>query len=275
MKYALFAILILLFLVYPICMSIDVWGLLPKSQEDNTTIEDRVAEMIAEHNDPDAHVGTNESPAAHRENDIMDHPAGSVKGDKLVFARKVDLSLKVWTASLHPARFILVLLHYILGGNVINNNSYVYGYVDAWPPLSFDHSWMFETNCFLTPTSGAEAYIGIGSLNADTGGNTGIGFKIVGTTLYAYHIVDIDSSPDETAVSLGSFDPTVFHNYRVIYDHSASEIRFYLDGDLVHTFDSDLPTVDDYSLCTFYIKSTTTAYHNLKVADLHYNADPI
>lgn len=258
-------------------MSIDVWGLLPKSQKDNSTIEERVAEMIAEHEaDPDAHTGDNESLAAHRASEVVDHLAGSVKGDKLAFSRKIDTSFESMDGFTTSGTIYsgIASLH-IRAGNVINNNSYVYGYVDAWPPLSFDHSWMFETNCFLTPTSGAEAYIGIGSLNSDTGGNTGIGFKIVGTTLYAYHIVDIDSSPNETAVSLGAFDPTIFHNYRIIYDDVAGEIRFYLDGDLVHTFDSDLPSVDDYSLCILYIKSTTAAYHNLKVADLHYNADPI
>lgn len=258
-------------------MSTETWGLMPKSQEDNETIEEAIDRIVAEHNsDPDAHLGTNEAVAVHREADVIDHLAGSVKGDKLAFARKVDSSFEsldgfTQSGTIFPG---IASLH-IRAGNVIGNSSYVYGYVDAWPPLSFDHSWLFETNAFLTPTSGAEAYIGIGSLNADTGGQTGIGFKIVGTTLYAYHIVGIDDSPAETAVSLGAFDPTIFHNYRVIYDDVLAEIRFYLDGSLVHTFDSDLPSVNDYSICLFYIKSTTTAYHNLKVADLHYSSDPI
>jgi len=258
-------------------MSTETWGLMPKSQEDSQKIEERVAEMIAEHEaDPDAHTGVGESLAAHRENEVLDHLAGSVKSDKMPFARKVDSSFESLDGFTQSGTiFQTIASLHIRAANVVNDSSYVYGYVDAWPPLSFDHSWLFETNCLLTPTSGAKAYIGIGSLNADTGGQTGIGFKIVGTTLYAYHIVGIDDTPTETAVSLGSFDPTILHNYRVIYDHGLAEIRFYLDGDLVHTFNSGLPSVDDYSLCTFYVESTTTAYHNLKVVDLHYSSDPI
>ena len=265
------------FSLYNEYMSTPTWGLLTKSQEDDETIEEAIDRIVAEHNaDTDAHLGTDEAIAVHREADVIDHLAGSVKGDKLAFGRKVDSSFEsmdgfVTSGTIYPG---IASLH-IRAGNVIGNASYVHGYVDAWAPLTFDNSWLFETNFFITPTAGAEVYVGIGSLNADTGGSTGIGFKIVGTTLYAYYITDIDTSPAETAVSLGAFDPTIFHNYRVIYDHDQSELRFYLDGDLVHTFDSDLPSVDDYSICLFYVKSTTTAYHNLKVADFHYSSDPI
>lgn len=258
-------------------MSIETWGMMPKNQEDAETIEEAIDRIVAVHEaDPTAHTGTNEAIAVHRENDILDHLAGSVKADKLSFARKVDSSFESLDGFQKSGTIFqsIASLH-IRAGNVSGNASYIYGYVDAWPPLSFDHSWMFETNFFLTPTSGATAYVGIGSLDANTGGQTGLGFKIVGTTLYAYKITHIDTTPAETAVSLGAFDPTIFHNYRVIYDHTLGEVRFYLDGDLVYTFDSSLPTVDDFSICLFYIKSTTNAYHNLKVADFHYSADPI
>lgn len=64
-------------------MSIETWGEMNKSQIDATKIEERIAEMIAEHEaDPEAHLGTGESLESHRANEIIDHPAGSVVADK-------------------------------------------------------------------------------------------------------------------------------------------------------------------------------------------------
>jgi len=64
-------------------MSTETWGLLPKSQIDSTLIEDRVAQMIAEHNDdPTAHMADDQSIGIHRINDVLDHPVGSTLADK-------------------------------------------------------------------------------------------------------------------------------------------------------------------------------------------------
>ena len=55
-----------------------------KSQEDNETIEQAIDRIVAEHeHEPTAHTGENESLAAHRENEVLDHLAGSVVADKL------------------------------------------------------------------------------------------------------------------------------------------------------------------------------------------------
>lgn len=87
MKYALFVILILSFLLYPYTMSTETWGLMPKSQEDNETIEGAINRLIAEHEaDPEAHTGANESLAAHRANEVLDHPQQSVVADKQLFS---------------------------------------------------------------------------------------------------------------------------------------------------------------------------------------------
>jgi hypothetical protein len=82
-----FAIVLIICLIYPIYMSIETWGLMPKSQESAQTIEERVAEMIAEHEaDPEAHTGENESLAAHRQNEVLDHPQQSIVADKQQFS---------------------------------------------------------------------------------------------------------------------------------------------------------------------------------------------
>lgn len=75
-------------LVFVICIIIiymadPVWGNLPKAQDNPQKIEERIAEMIAQHeSDPNSHMGENESIDIHRKNEIIDHPARSVVADK-------------------------------------------------------------------------------------------------------------------------------------------------------------------------------------------------
>lgn len=64
-------------------MSIETWGLMPKSQIDNETIEEAIHRIVAEHeHDPTSHMGENEAIEAHRKSEIIDHLAGSVLSDK-------------------------------------------------------------------------------------------------------------------------------------------------------------------------------------------------
>lgn len=80
---SLFFLFVLLVLNIYNFMSTETWGLMPKSQTDNTKIEDRIADMINEHNaDPTAHMADDQSIGIHRINDTVDHPAGSVLADK-------------------------------------------------------------------------------------------------------------------------------------------------------------------------------------------------
>lgn len=65
-------------------MALPLWGSLQKAQDDAQTIVEAVAEMIAEHeSDPEAHLGEGESLQAHKSFEVIDHPAGSVLGDKM------------------------------------------------------------------------------------------------------------------------------------------------------------------------------------------------
>lgn len=82
-------------------MSIETWGLMPKSQTDNETIEQAIARLIAEHEtDPTAHLGPNESIEAHRNSEVIDHLAGSIVPDKQSNTKKVfDYNLGIINAS--------------------------------------------------------------------------------------------------------------------------------------------------------------------------------
>jgi len=60
------------------------WGLLEKSQVDDETIEEAIDRLVAAHNDDaDAHIGAGKSLDTHKTQETIDHPANSVKTDKV------------------------------------------------------------------------------------------------------------------------------------------------------------------------------------------------
>ena len=70
-------------------MSVETWGLQPKSQTDPETIEQAIERIVAEHeHDPTSHLGENESIEAHRKSEVIDHLAESILNDKLYIASR-------------------------------------------------------------------------------------------------------------------------------------------------------------------------------------------
>jgi hypothetical protein len=65
-------------------MSIVSWGVQPKSQFDNETIEEAIARLIAVHEaDEASHLGVGESLQSHKASSIIDHLAASIVEDKI------------------------------------------------------------------------------------------------------------------------------------------------------------------------------------------------
>jgi len=65
-------------------MANPVWGQLEKAQDDDETIEEAIARLIAEHEtDAGAHTGAGESLETHKAQDVIDHKAESILNDKL------------------------------------------------------------------------------------------------------------------------------------------------------------------------------------------------
>lgn len=71
-------------------MPLVVWGLLPKSAEDATKIEEEIDARIKDHNeDPDAHGLADMALYAHRTGDVLDHLEKSIKATHLRAAAQV------------------------------------------------------------------------------------------------------------------------------------------------------------------------------------------
>jgi len=84
-------------------MTLPLWGQLQKSQDDDESIEQAIAKLVQTHTiDPTSHLGTNESLSSHKHENVIDHPAGSIVGDKLSFnlyqEYMADLGSHNWVA---------------------------------------------------------------------------------------------------------------------------------------------------------------------------------
>lgn len=65
-------------------MALPVWGQLPKSQIDPERIEEAIERIVKEHeDDPEAHLGTNQSLQSHKASEVIDHLARSIIADKI------------------------------------------------------------------------------------------------------------------------------------------------------------------------------------------------
>jgi len=75
-------------------MSLVVWGLLPKSAEDPTKIEEEIEKRIADHNnDPDAHGLAGMALYAHRTGDVLDHLDEAVRNAKIYHGARAYTAL--------------------------------------------------------------------------------------------------------------------------------------------------------------------------------------
>lgn len=70
------------------------WYNLPKTADDNTTIDAEIDAKIATHNaDSQAHLAEDESLESHRTNPVVDHPAESVVNDKLQLSARTYIAI--------------------------------------------------------------------------------------------------------------------------------------------------------------------------------------
>lgn len=238
------------------------WGMLTKAQDDSETIEQAIARLIAEHEASEtSHLGVGESLEAHKNADVIDHPAGSLVGDKFsnqdfIFTPTFE-SLDAWlfTATkcqIEPGGFKLFT------STVLNNSSYLFAGAD-YSPRSFQLTLdtTFQISIALSSASAILAYALAGS-NEDVGDAPGVGFKFLNGTVYGVIRSHSGGSYHETTLSIGSFVANVYHLYRVQVDIATGYAYFYIDSILQGSI--ALPADDAYGLAlfSFTIKTTDT-----------------
>jgi hypothetical protein len=238
-------------------MSIDVWGLVPKAQDDAQKIDEAISAAITAHEeDPDAHLGAGEALDSHRASEIIDHLAESIVTDKIAEGaitpdkmsgtywpskdvinsdfREVipqfdfDQYWRVFAAGFGSNLFGLRLY----SSTVLNNKA---GITPAWTfndytVFNYNPSFLMRLATFCNGTY--ELYFGIGDCTAQYDGDFA-GFKIVNGTLYAYMYTFSGNHTQSEEVA--GITVTNYNDYEIRYT-TGSKVEFYVNTVLVSTF---------------------------------------
>jgi len=249
----------------------DIWGDLPKSQIDPTTVDEEIDEKIQTHmDDPDAHIETGQSLQSHKASEIIDHIARSVVRDKLGFDRfQIDDHFSTIDAWENTAGVILDTLGQvsISTTDVLNNvqNSYAMP-LDAMPDGGKpQNSPVWQARLKFEENSNQEIYFG--QFDLDVPG--GVGFKIVNANLYAFYIDD--EGTEQTTQISGYTINDIWYNFR--YEITAGYvIKYYINDTLVHTY-STVTLTSIQMFAHFRIKTTTTAQKIMYIQQFHFDED--
>lgn len=251
-----------------------VWGMLAKSQDNPQTIEERIAEMISQHEeDPEAHMGAGESIENHRINEVVDHPAFSVFTDKLAYDRNVFESN------------FQTLSGFDVGSGVEKNGfdgvyfyssnssslQYLTGFAgDMIPASFFDYpkNPRFLCEIMVTQITSQEAYIIVGYKEE----TEGFGFKIVNNKLYGFYY---DSDGVEQLTEIATLVVGKVYKLEARVDYP-STITYLIDRLVVGTVNSpSIPVENEYGWLFPYVtfKSTTTTAREFYLRLPHWEAD--
>jgi hypothetical protein len=255
-------------------MSVEVWGIMPKSQNDAEKVEEAVARMIEEHNnDPEAHLGTGQSIEVHRTQEMVDHPAGSFAVDKFAFARVIMTcfeSLDAWTKFTTGTGTIESQLGSanLRTGSTSNSFSAINVVPDGFIGFNLAKAFFWRATLRYSSASGFNSYFGLGDI-VDESDFNGFGFSLTNGDLSAWwaNFEDIGTIP------IDGIDPTIAHTYEVRYLPLPLQVEFYIDGNRVGFLDDfDSPEMTD-PYATFTIRNTVSSLKTLYITDFMYQQE--
>lgn len=214
-------------------MSIETWGMMPKSQEDAETIEEAIDRIVAVHEAaPTAHTGENESLAAHRENEVLDHVEGSVVSDKMTATEMMWESNfsdhALWTKYNvndynYPGIFLPEDGEAETSSRITLNIQNIIG---STLPTSVDYYWQAFAN--VDPLDGT-GVIEIGLGITGTSNYDGFGFKAVDGQCSVYFKIGATNS----TANISSFADGKKHVFRAFFVAADQKVYFYVDGELM------------------------------------------
>jgi hypothetical protein len=250
----------LILLIYHL-MANPTWDLLQKNLTDPETIEEAVARLITAHEaDPTAHLGVGESLQAHKADDILDHPQGSVLADKRSFNQlEVTTAFESsagWTVTAYYSLFKFMSL--ILGTNTTTNNV-AEAYLEeanGFITSDFVKNLMFQTT-FSTDLHGAGDYVLEFGID-DIGGiyNT-IGIKIVDNVATGYFL---DGATQHTT-GLGTLTRGAIYTLRIFINQVSGDVEFWLNGVKAGSITYELHYTSDEMIGFIYrVTQKRTAY---------------
>jgi len=235
----------------------EVWGLMPKSQDDSQKITEAIAEAIAVHNaDPDAHSAVGQAIDIHRKNDVLDHPANSVVADK--YAPYLSGSLLFHEDGRGASGWIINKtgadneVNPQVFGTILHGENNTGTRADAVISLpGYNITWgteeaYLEFFACWSQSESIDSWVSMGYGNIYTS-EAGAGFRYKASTqhLYAFHKVGSNFYD----IDLGSVPEDEFHKYKV--ELKDGIFNFYIDGSFVAMQNSNIPTGYQQTLFTF------------------------
>ena len=239
----------------------EVWGALSKAQDNQQTIDEAIAEAIANHeSDSSAHLGVGESLEAHKTSEVIDHLANSIVEDKVSnnFFNKGILNFN-WP-SLDNFNTGGTMIDCYLGSvemyttTTLNNKAFVEDKSGNIGQCIFNNDPVLEVMLECGSNGTYESYFGIGDREGYYD-EYYAGFKVVNNNIYA-RTYTFDTE-NETLVFIDGYSANSLHKYKIYYKHGVA-VYFYIDNTLVATISTNMP--DNATTCRIYlsIKNTQT-----------------
>ena len=221
------------FLCIIVDMSSETWGMMPKSQIDPQLIEERIAEMIAEHeSDPDAHLGDGESLQAHRQNEVIDHPQSSVLADKMTSTEQIIRtnfeSLDGWSQTGNVGLESISSAYLSIESGDVVDSRLVALPLFPYPFLTKTKDFVFQNSSqFFIDDS--DFFFVLGLFTSTWPNPVGFGFVYNSGELKG--VVRTSTASGETsALSVDLSEPHIYRAFLSVLD---SAVHFYIDGELV------------------------------------------
>jgi len=252
----------------------ETWGLMPKSQIDPTTIETRITEMVAEHNDdPDAHLGGGRSIEVHKTNEVLDHPAGSVPIDKFAFSRSIKTwfeTIDGWVdyASGTGSSIAGLGALFLYTGTTTGGVGAIVANGSGFTGLNMSKAFYWRSTAVIGTRTGITAYWGPAYV-VDQSDFNGFGFRVLSGDLQAF----MGDFTNLETVTIPDIDLTETHIFEIRYIVDPQTVEFYIDGNLVATFDDGNFPENGDEMCSLYVKSTENVAHAISVSDFQYEQE--
>jgi len=211
------------------------WGYLNKDSEDIRTIEQFIDDKIQEHeDDSQAHAEAGESIAVHRENTVVDHPAGSILSDKTtmteVFLLEHWSTLDSWTLEGDVQVGALGNIEMVIvSPSSLTAKLFTYPVV-PWQFIHWGYDMLFQTMFWFDDTTLTQQGR-FGFYVPATPSSNGFGFKIINGIMHAHS----KTTPDGEQLTELDIDFAQSHIYRTHYRKDEGLINYYVDGNLLAT----------------------------------------
>jgi len=238
-------------------MADPTWGLLAKSQVDPETIEEAIQRIVDVHEaDPTAHLGTGESLEAHKSDEVLDHPQGSVLADKMQNSQLVlDTAFEGVTGwTINAGAHYNELGNFTIRTTTDLNNVAEAMLEDGLPLLCEQLSKSPMYQVVFEPWDISNSIYNLNmSLVADIDNYLGFGFRVTnGAMVGLFHDGETLHS-----VSLGSVSNYTTYVLRAFVNIALNRVEYWINGVLIDTIPFEQHyTSDEVIMPYFSVKRT-------------------